>query len=163
MKIIKQFISLLIIFLSFFVFSDSHAWCFDNEAKTIAGGLEKSAETIAAAVPSIGKGLEAVGQGLNVIGQAATLGAQVYAVHEGYTIAKDVGSHFFPDEIVQKKNKTIKIKRQLRECLMENHHSERGKSGRPMVCENEARMFAMIAGKQKLDEMTTTFTEFYGK
>lgn len=144
-------------------------------ANTVTDGMittvSIASENIAKTAPSIGldaakelaPALAKIGEGCALLGQAAMIGAQVYAVHEGYTIAKDIGSHFFPDEVVQKNNETTKTKRRLRECLMENHNGERGRSGRPMVCENEARMFAMIAGKQKLDEMTATFTELYGK
>lgn len=58
-------------------------------------------------------------------------------------------------------NEFFTAKKEFRDCLMENTKTPRNASGRPSACEDLARMFALIAGKPELDEMTENFKIAY--
>ncbi len=58
-------------------------------------------------------------------------------------------------------NEFFMSKKEFRRCLMENSKTARNAAGRPTACEDLAKMFALIAGKPELNEMTENFKIAY--
>ncbi len=87
-----------------------------------------------------------------------------------WTLGKDVKSYIAPNDeqkahalAVEEMLELHKSKKYLENCLINNAHDARGISGRPKICEKEARRFAMAAGEEKLNEITATFNNYYRK
>ena len=85
-----------------------------------------------------------------------------------FMLGKDVKSYISPTEeqktqaiTVEEMREFHKSKKALKHCLITNAHCVRGPSGRPIVCEKEVRRFAVAASDEELDEITTTFNNYY--
>lgn len=103
-----------------------------------------------------------------VVGTVAGIGICVNAAIQVYGVGKDVASYVSPSNEqkaralnYQEQYETLSIKRGLRACLIQAVNSERGSSGRPIACEEAARMFAIALGDQELDILTKTFNKHY--
>lgn len=134
------------------------------EASQVLGTSGVEAAKIGA--QSIDK-LAVVGQGLVAV---AGVGTCIFAAVKVYEIGKDINALLNPTEEQKERKikaresrKLIEARVNFRDCLMKNHRLEKNQSGRPTVCEDMAKMFALIGGQAALDEMTQTFVGAYGK
>jgi hypothetical protein len=76
----------------------------------------------------------------------------------------NLSTHIPQDDSTAKElYESLLAKRKLRTCLIEHHNSERGPSGRPLVCEDVAKMFEAAAGADALEQVTKIFNKFYSK
>ncbi len=92
----------------------------------------------------------------------------VYGLTRLYIIGKEVYESRNPSEAkmlllaeARERNNLLKGKRELRTCLMNNANLPRNTLGRPTACEDLAQMFAAMAGKPELDEITKDFNDLY--
>lgn len=76
-------------------------------------------------------------------------------------LGKDLVIYLFPSEQEKETHQLFKTKKEFRNCLIKNHGAPTNSSGRPTVCEENARMFAMFAGQHELEQMTKTFHSAY--
>lgn len=92
----------------------------------------------------------------------------VYSASQVYTMARDIYKQNTQSEEkkvrineARQKNGLFAARKEFRSCLMRNIKAEKNDSGRPVACEDLASMFAAMAGKSELDQITTIFNDFY--
>ncbi|MBI2774735.1 hypothetical protein HYX58_01900 [Candidatus Dependentiae bacterium] len=153
-----------------------------NTAKELAPVIEKatrsvgveSAQIVADGVTNAAKigaqSIDKLAVAGQIIGTVAGVGICVLAATQVVAVGKDLHSYLNPtDEEIDKQQRAresyeaLHAKREFRKCIMQNHNHEKNESGRPAECEQLAKMFAAMNGKQALDEMTATFNSVYGK
>lgn len=100
-----------------------------------------------------------------------------YTVTQVWSMGKDIKSYCYPSDQdkariigakahaceMQEKYESLMAKKAFKECLKKNIHAKRSASGIPCACEEVARIFAMAAGCNEADQITTTFNKIYNK
>lgn len=176
----------IVIFLSIAHCHYAAAMLFPKHWKDIPENIKEFGKDLREAAPELGKGsadvlvdggkeiADKVVEAGSTIGDGlAMVGAMIFYVHVAskvVEIGKDVVNYLDPSEEqqnkelqAQEKKEALKSKRQLRSCLMKNHTGARNESGRPVACEDAARMLVMMKGENALEKMTKRFTTAYGK
>ena len=106
--------------------------------------------------------------GEKTLEKLSVAGPYVSVVVQVYYIGQEIRKHNFPTEEerahafeVSEKYAFISAENEFQRCLMENRSTfERGFSGCPTACEDIARMFIMLGGKDEVNRMTTIYNQF---
>ena len=146
MQKIREIAILSIVFLSALYSTNSYA-----VEETVTKTAIISLETVA------GKTVE----GLSVAGPYVGVAVQAYS------IGQEIRRHNFPTEEerayaleVGEKYAFMTAENEFQSCLVKNRSSaQRGPSGRPIVCEEIARMFIMLGGKNEVNRMTGVYNQ----
>ncbi len=128
-------------------------------------GIGVAAYVVYTIIPKIEGCDNALGKGLATVAGTAV---GLYGVSKLYTIASGINEQNVSSDdkkarinLARQKNDLFAARKEFKSCLMKNIKTERNDSGRPVACEDLASIFAMIAGKSELDQMTTTFNDIY--
>lgn len=95
-------------------------------------------------------------------------GPYVSVAYQSLVISKEIKAHVFPNDeeakhahAVATKYSFLVTERELEKCLLQHRNSsERGRSGRPLACEDIARMLILLDGKEQVNKMTTIYNQF---
>lgn len=81
-----------------------------------------------------------------------------------------MGSYFKPSEEEMAHELTVAetfayrlARKSFMDCLIKNVRSQKNTSGRPEVCEELARMFAMIGGDEEIEKLTGVLKRVHTK
>lgn len=137
-------------------------------AKILSDGLANQLPTVGTnAATILGDKVTLLGDKVTLVGGAA-IGA--YSFFQLYLIGKQIRDDKYPGEeqkarinAAHEKNQAFDAKQEFRTCLINNTKTPRNASNRPTTCENLASMFAMMAGRAELDDMTENFKTAYPK
>ncbi len=118
----------------------------------------------------LGKGtLQVSGEMLmKVMKDLKTVGPYVSVAYQSCVIGLEIQKHYYPTieqrdhaEAVSVKFALVTAENEFERCLLENRNStKRGLTGRPVACEEIAKMFGMMGGRKELDKITGIYNEY---
>lgn len=98
----------------------------------------------------------------------AWLAVGIYAFDTTYHVACDVKSALYPNQESVNKElyyaevcEFLRSRKALRESLAKNANGERGVTGLPVACENDARRFILAGGAEELGAIIIAFKQWF--